>query len=72
MESIINELPIGGLAMWGKTKTFRIVYYDNNVMYGDKRRSTLVEAYDRSDAIYRFQQDWGNSVVVRDCIEMPF
>lgn len=54
----------------GPTKTFKIVYYDNNVMSGDKRRSTLVEAYDRSDAIYRFQQDFGNSVVVRDCTEL--
>lgn len=56
----------------GPTKTFKIVYYDNNVMSGDKRRSMLVEAYDRSDAIYRFQQDFGNSVVVRDCIELSF
>ena len=58
--------------MWGKTKTFKIVYYDNTVMSGDKRRSTLVEAYDRQDAIHKFQQDFGNSVVVRDCIELPF
>ena len=56
----------------GATKTFKIVYYDNTVMSGDKRRSLLVEGYDRSDAIYRFQQDFGNSVVVRDCIELPF
>jgi hypothetical protein len=58
--------------MWGKTKTFKIVYYDNTVMSGDKRRSLLVEAFDRNDAIYRFQQDFGNSVVVRDCTELPF
>ena len=58
--------------MWGETKTFKIVYYDNSVMSGDKRRSTFVEAYDRSDAIYRFQQDFGNSVVVRDCNELNF
>ena len=58
--------------MWGKTKTFKIVYYDNNVMYGDKRRVVFYEAYDRSDAIYKFQQDYGNSVVVRDCIELNF
>ena len=56
--------------MWGKTKTFRVVYYDNSVMSGDKKRSTLVEAYDRSDAIYRFQQDYGNSTVVRDCVPL--
>ena len=37
--------------MWGKTKTFKIVYYDNSVMSGDKRRVTFYEAYDRSDAI---------------------
>jgi hypothetical protein len=55
--------------MWGNTKTFKIVYYDNNVMYGDKRRVTFYEAYDRSDAIRRFHQDYGNSVVVRDCTE---
>lgn len=58
--------------MWGKTKTFKIVYYDNNVKYGDKRRSLLVEAYDRQDAIHKFQLDFGNSVVVRDCTELPF
>lgn len=51
----------------GATKTFKIVYYDDTVMSGDKRRTTFVEAYDRNDAIYRFQQDYGNSVVVRDC-----
>ena len=55
-----------------KTKTFKIVYWDNTVMYGDKRRTTFYEAYDRSDAIHKFQQDYGNSVIVRDCIEMPF
>lgn len=58
--------------MWGKTKTFKIVYWDNTVMYGDKRRTTFYEAYDRSDAIYKFQQDYGCSVIVRDCIELPF
>lgn len=58
--------------MWGKTKTFKIVYYDNTVVYGDTRRSTFIEAYDRSDAIYKFQQEYGCSVVVRDCIELPF
>lgn len=56
--------------MWGNTKTFKVVYYDNTVMSGDKRRVTLVEAYDRNDAIYRFQQDFGNSTVVRDCVEL--
>ena len=58
--------------MWGKTKTFKIVYYDNAVMSGDKKRSTFYEAYDRSDAIYKFQQDYGNSTIVRDCIELSF
>ena len=58
--------------MWGKTKTFKIVYYDNKVMSGDKRRSTFVEAYDRCDAIYKFQQDYGVNYVVRDCIELSF
>ena len=58
--------------MWGKTKTFKIVYYDNSVMSGDKRRVTFYEAYYRSDAIYKFQQDYGNSVVVRDCIGIGF
>ena len=58
--------------MWGKTKTFKIVYYDHNVKYGDTRRSTFVEAYDRQDAIHKFQQDYGLSYVVRDCIELPF
>jgi hypothetical protein len=56
----------------GPTKTFKVVYYDDNVKSGDKRRSLLVEAFNRSDAIYRFQQDFGNSVVVRDCIELGF
>lgn len=54
----------------GPTKTFKVVYYDNNVMSGDKRRSTIVEAYNRSDAIYRFQRDWGYGYVVRDCTEL--
>ena len=58
--------------MWGKTKTFKIVYYDNKVMYGDKKRSTFYEAYDRQDAIYKFLQDYGCSTVVRDCVELPF
>ena len=57
--------------MWGQTKTFKIVYYDHNVKYGDTRRSTFIEAYDRNDAIYKFQQTFGN-FVVRDCIELPF
>ena len=54
--------------MWGNTKTFKIVYYDNTVPYGDPRRTVFYEAFDRSDAIHRFHQDFGNSVVVRDCI----
>lgn len=54
--------------MWGKMKTFKIVYYDNSVMSGDKKRVTFYEAYDRQDAIHRFQLDYGNSTVVRDCI----
>ena len=58
--------------MWGKTKTFKIVYYDNKVMYGDKRRSTFVEACNRQEAIHKFQQDYGLEYVVRDCIELPF
>lgn len=58
--------------MWGKTKTFKVVYYDNTVKSGDTRRSTFVEAYDRNEAIYKFQQDYGNSTVVRDCTELPF
>ena len=53
--------------MWGEMKTFKIVYFDDTVMSGDKRRVTFYEAYDRNDAIYRFQQDYGNNVVVRDC-----
>ena len=58
--------------MWGKTKTFKIVYYDHNVKSGDTRRSTFVEAYDRQDAIHKFQLDYGLSYVVRDCTELPF
>ena len=58
--------------MWGPTKTFKIVYYDNKVMSGDKRRSALYEALDRHDAIYKFHQDYGQDYVVRDCIELPF
>ena len=58
--------------MWGKTKTFKIVYYDNSVMSGDKRRITFYEAYDRQDAIHKFQQDYGVDYVVRDCIELQF
>ena len=58
--------------MWGKTKTFKIVYYDPNVKYGDTRRSTFIEAYDRQDAIRKFQQDYGPGYVVRDCIELSF
>ena len=56
----------------GPTKTFKVVYYDHNVMSGDKRRSVILEAYDRNDAIYRFQQDFGLDYVVRDCTELPF
>ena len=56
--------------MWGNTKTFKIVYYDNGVKYGDRRRSTFVEALDRSEAIYKFHQDFGQDYVVRDCIEL--
>ena len=58
--------------MWGNTKTFKIVYYDNNVMYGDKLRSTFVEACNRQEAIHKFQQDYGLEYVIRDCIELPF
>ena len=58
--------------MWGKMKTFKIVYYDNKVMYGDKKRTTFYEAYDKYDAINRFHKDYGNEYVVRDCIELPF
>ena len=56
----------------GPTKTFKVVYYDNTVMSGDTRRSTFVEAINRQDAIYKFQQDYGKSTVVRDCIELKF
>lgn len=28
--------------MWEKTKTFKIVYYDNNVMSGDKRLRVMM------------------------------
>ena len=56
--------------MWGDTKTFKIVYYDHEVMYGDKKRSTLVEAYDRQDAIHKFHLDYGQDYVVRDCTEL--
>ena len=55
--------------MWD-TKTFKVVYYDNTVMSGDTRRSTFVEAYNRQDAIYKFHQDYGNNIVVRDCTEL--
>ena len=58
--------------MWGKTKTFKIVYYDNNVTSGDTRRSTFVEACNRQEAIHKFQQDYGLEYVVRDCSELPF
>ena len=46
--------------MWGKTKTFKIVYYDHNVKSGDTRRSTFVEAYDRlgkAEEIYKKMND---------------
>lgn len=56
--------------MWGPTKTFKIVYYDNTVKYGDKRRSTFYEALDRNDAIHKFQLDYGCNTVVRDCIKL--
>ena len=56
--------------MWGDTKTFKIVYYDNDVMYGDKKRSTFVEAYNRQDAIHKFQMEYGTLTVVRDCIQL--
>jgi hypothetical protein len=58
--------------MWGKTKTFKVVYYDNTVKSGDTRRSTFVEAYDRQEAIHKFQMDYGLDYVVRDCTELPF
>ena len=51
----------------GPTKTFRIVYYDNTVTSGDTRRVTFYEGYNRQDAIHRFQLDYGNRFVVRDC-----
>ena len=56
----------------GPTKTFKVVYSDSKVMTGDKRRSVILEAYDRNDAIYRFQQDFGLDYVVRDCTELCF
>ena len=56
----------------GPTKTFKVVQYDYKVMSGDKRRSVILEAYDRNDAIYRFQQDFGLDYVVRDCTELCF
>lgn len=56
----------------GSTKTFKIVYYDNKVMSGDTRRSILVEACNRQDAIYKFHQDFGQDYVVRDCTELSF
>lgn len=56
----------------GPTKTFKVVFYDNTVTSGDTRRSTFVEAINRQDAIYKFQQDYGNGIVVRDCIELKF
>jgi hypothetical protein len=58
--------------MWGETKTFKIVYYDNEVKSGDTRRSTFVEAYNRQDAIHKFQLDYGLDYVVRDCTELSF
>ena len=58
--------------MWGPTKTFKVVYYDNKVMSGDKRRATIVEALNRQDAIFKFHQDWGQDYVVRDCTELCF
>ena len=58
--------------MWGKTKIFKIVYYDHNVKSGDTKRVTFYEAYDRSDAIHKFHQDYGQNYVVRDCIELSF
>lgn len=58
--------------MWGTTKTFKVVYYDNKVMSGDTRRSLLIEACNRQEAIYKFHQDCGQEYVVRDCIELSF
>lgn len=57
--------------MWGNTKTYKIIYWDNSVLYGDKSRTTFYEAYDRNDAIYKFQQDYGSSTIVRECKELP-
>lgn len=54
--------------MWGPTKTFKIVYYDNAVKSGDKKRSTFYEAYTKQDAIFKFHQDYGQDYVVRDCV----
>ena len=56
--------------MWGNTKTFKVVYYDDSVKSGDTRRSTFVEAYNRQEAIHKFHMDYGN-LVVRDCTELP-
>ena len=64
-----NKTEKENFQMWN-TKTFKIVYYDKNVMYGDKRRSTLIEACNRSDAIFKFQQDFGPGYVIRDYIEL--
>ena len=58
--------------MFGETKTFKIIYWDHEVKYGDKRRSTFYEAYNRQDAIYKFHQDYGQDYIVRDCEEMKF
>lgn len=58
--------------MFGPTKTFKIVYYDHNVKSGDTRRSTFVEAYNKQEAIHKFQMDFGVEYVVRDCIELKF
>ena len=60
------------ITMLGKTKTFKIVYYDPNVKSGDTRRSTFVEACNRQEAIHKFQMDFGLNYVIRDCIELPF
>ena len=51
-------------------KTFKIVYYDHTVISGDTRRLTFVEAYDRQDAIHKFQQDYGLGYMARDCIAL--
>lgn len=56
--------------MWGKTETFKIVYYDPEVRDGDKRRATFVEAYNRQDAIHKFQLDYGLDYIVRDCKQL--